>query len=105
MERRATRAAPDVEKACRRSKLKPGSKLPKLIGREPAVLANVLAERVATNLSVHVGGEVAVVGAVVIDDLRLLRHLSSVRVSLPASRASISRVPGVDLGGIGLVAD
>jgi hypothetical protein len=40
----------------------------KFLDRQPAVLADVHAASLATNVAVDVSGEVAVVGAVVIDD-------------------------------------
>jgi hypothetical protein len=48
-----------------------------LFTREPAVLANIVAERRAANLLVYVRGEVAIVSCVVIADLRFLVHMPS----------------------------
>jgi hypothetical protein len=42
---------------------------------EPAVLANIVAERRAANLLVYVRGEVAIVSCVVIADLWFLGHI------------------------------
>jgi hypothetical protein len=74
---RTTGAAGNVKQARRRSKLEPRTEPLELLDRQPAVLADIHTERLATYVAVHLSGEVAVVSTVMIDHLGLPSHVAS----------------------------
>ena len=78
------RAAADVQQASRRLELEPGNEPLELVDGEPAVLPDVLSERCASGLHVHIRGELAVVSTVMIDNLRPLTHTPSLRAESTA---------------------
>src|SRR2546425_1217374 len=66
-QRRPSRAAGDVDEARPRRGIQPAEERLELVGREPGVLTQVLAEGGAADLAVEGAGEVAVAGPVMID--------------------------------------
>ena len=77
MQRGAAGPTRDIQKTARRSETEPTGEPLELVNCQPAVLADVLAERGTSNLRMHVSGKLPVLRAVVIGDIRLLRHPTS----------------------------
>ena len=71
---RTARAATNVQHASRRLELEPRDEPIEFLDRQPAVLADILAERDAAHLRIYLSGELPVMSTVMIDNLRPLSH-------------------------------